>query len=443
MTRFVRRDDLLSWGRIVRAPQFSAVPAFRDELPGLVNCHDARTVLPVGYRRSYGDSVFNSGGHLIMTERLDRFLSADFVSGTVRVEAGVTLGEIMFRCVPHGWFVPVTPGTRYVTVGGAIANDVHGKNHHSAGTFGRYLRRLAIVRGDGSTIIAGPDDEAGLFSATIGGLGLTGIIAWAEIALQRITSPNLDVDIIPFHALDDFWALSASSVTSHEHSVAWVDCSAKGAQFGRGIFTRANWRSDEDLVPHDPVQRLKVPLDLPVSALNRWSVGLFNRAYFRRQASRSAKPIRQHYGAFFHPLDAIADWNKLYGRRGFWQYQCALPDSTMKPAMSDILREIARSGQGSFLAVLKTFGSAESPGLMSFPMHGATLALDFPNCGQPTLELLSRLDKLVAEAGGRLYAAKDGRIPAESWRRGYPRLSEFTAFVDPVFASDFWRRVSA
>jgi L-gulonolactone oxidase len=438
---FVPRHDALSWGRIVRTPQLVASPRFREDLFGLIAACPRDTVLPVGMRRSYGDSVLNSQGGTIEMTRIDRFMALDLATGTLQAEAGVTLSEIMRRVVPFGFFVPVTPGTRFITLGGAIANDIHGKNHHRAGTFGRHVSRLNLLRTDGTRVEIGPECNSDLFAATVGGLGLTGIIEWVEIKLQAIKSSQLEIEIVPFDSLTQFWEVAVSSNATHEHTVAWIDCAAKGRRLGRGIFSRGNWSDQGGLAIHDDHRRVRVPIDLPVHLLNHFNVRLFNYLYYLRQARKICKH-RQHYASFFHPLDSIADWNRLYGRHGFWQYQCVVPISTMRDAIPALLAEIARSDQGSFLAVLKSFGDVASPGLLSFPMEGATLALDFANRGDPTMRLLSRLDLIVQEAGGRLYAAKDGRIPKDKWAAGYPNLHRFMAHVDPAIASDFWRRVS-
>jgi FAD/FMN-containing dehydrogenase len=432
---YVSRNDALPFGRIARSPQRVAGPRFRDELPRLLAERPGGSVLAIGLQRSYGDTVQNGGGGLICMAGLDRLIAFDAMKGRLRADAGVTLGDIMKLAVPRGFFVPVSPGTRSVTLAGAIANDVHGKNHHRAGTFGCHVTRIGLLRSDGARAEIGPQDE--LFAATVGGLGLTGIIEWAEIDLCPIGSAFLDVDTLPYARLSEFWQLDAETAATHEHSVAWIDCAA-----ARGIFTRANWRSDADLTPHDDRRRLRVPFDLPHSALNGRVIGLFNRAYYAVH-KRKAGTRRQHYGPFLHPLDAIADWNRLYGRAGFRQYQCVLPTATMRDAIAALIKEISRSGEGSFLTVLKTFGAVPSPGLLSFPMAGATLALDFRNRGAATLRLFERLDAIVRAAEGRLYAAKDGRIPVEMWRRGYPKLERFIPHVDPAFASDFWRHVGA
>lgn len=438
---FTRREDIVSWGRVARGPQRVARPRFADELSTLVATDDGSTRLPFGLRRSYGDSCLNSSGALIDMTGLDRLIEFDVQSGVLRAEAGAPLTSILQLIVPHGWFLPTVPGTRYVTLGGAIGNDVHGKNHHRAGSFGRHVRRLGLLRTDGQRHELSPDDASGLFAATIGGLGLTGIVEWAEVQLVRIASAFLDVETRPFASLDEFWACNDESVASHEHTVAWIDCVSTGARFGRGIYSRGDWRGDGELASHGDASWKTVPVDAPSFALSGFSVRAFNELYYganRMSAGRS----RQHYAPFFFPLDAIGHWNRLYGRRGMYQYQCVLPPNAAREGIATMLDAITRSGQASFLAVLKTFGELASPGLLSFPRPGATLALDFPNRGADTARLLERLDAIVADAAGALYPAKDGRLPAAMFDRSFPAWRDFSRFKDPNMQSDFWNRVS-
>jgi FAD/FMN-containing dehydrogenase len=438
---YVLRNDALSWGRVIRTPQWVASPRFQKDLNALIAEHPGAAILPVGLQRSYGDSVLNSDGGLISMVGLDRFIAFDLAAGQIRAEAGVTLSDILKLVVPHGFFLPVTPGTRFVTLGGAIANDVHGKNHHSAGTIGRHVTRIGLLRSDGSRLEIGPDRNNDLFAATIGGIGLTGIIEWAELTLVPIKSSQLDVQIVPYSDLSEFWELAAKSNEKHEHTVAWIDSTSEGRGFGRGIFSRANWSNEGGLVVHFDRQRLAVPIDAPNKLLNGVTINLFNRLYYCAQKHKAGEQ-RVHYAPFFYPLDSIADWNRLYGRRGFWQYQCVMPRHSMKDGIKEIMNEIVRSDQGAFLGILKTCGNLLSPGLLSFPMEGATLALDFPNRGELTLKFFTRLDAIVRSAHGRLYAAKDGRIPKEMWLAGYPNLDRFVPHIDPGVASDFWRRVA-
>jgi FAD/FMN-containing dehydrogenase len=440
--RFLERDDILSWGRVVRQPQHVARPSFLDELPSLVAEAGWNSKLAVGLRRSYGDSCLNSAGALLDATSLNRVMVFDPKSGRLQAEAGLSLSDLLRLVVPQGWFLPTTPGTRFVTLGGAVANDVHGKNHHGAGTFGASVVGLGLLRSDGRRMKLTPKIEPELFGATIGGLGLTGVIEWVEFQLGPIRSASLDVEIVPYGSLDEFWSVAEDSVSRFEHTVAWIDCLSTGASAGRGIFTRANWAEDGQLYAHDDRNFKSLPFDFPSFALNGLSVAAFNELYYRVHRRKQGK-VRQHYSAFFYPLDAIHNWNRLYGSRGMLQYQCAIPWGHERACMRALLNEIARSGQASFLAVLKTFGDRQSPGMLSFPRPGATLALDFPNRGPETLAVMSRLDDIVREAGGALYPAKDGRMPADMFKFAYPRWEEFASHKDPQMSSDFWRRVAA
>jgi FAD/FMN-containing dehydrogenase len=438
---FIARNDMLSWGRVHRQPQQTAAPHFRDELPALLDDRASCSRLAIGLRRSYGDSCLNSDGATIDMCSLDRFIAFDEETGTLSAEAGASLSQVLTFCVPRGWFLPTTPGTRFVTLGGAVANDVHGKNHHSAGSFGCHVKALGLLRSDGSRSIVTQENAPGLFAATIGGLGLTGIIEWVEIQLQKIASAYLDIETIPYVGLNEFWAIAEASVGKFEHTVSWIDCSARGANFGRGVFSRANWREDRVFISHDDHSWKSIPFDAPGFLLNRFSVAAFNEVYFRANKAKAGLS-RQHYAPFFYPLDAIMNWNRLYGRRGMFQYQCVIAPNNARAAITSLLDEITHSGQASFLAVLKTFGDRESLGLLSFPRPGATLALDFPNRGPEASCLLSRLDAIVSEAKGALYPAKDGRFSAEMFRHSFPLWREFLEHKDPAMNSDFWRRVA-
>lgn len=435
--RFVERRAT-SWGRLTRPVERAARPRHRAEAAALVAGPEPR--LAVGMRRYYGDSCLALGAGILDATGLDRLLAFDPATGLVTVEAGVTLDALMRFSVPRGFFPATTPGTRQVTVGGAVANDVHGKNHHRAGTFGRSVRRLTLARSDGGTLTCSAHENPELFAATVGGLGLTGAILDATVALAPIRSSDLESETIPFGSLDEFFALAGASEAGFEHTVAWIDAAGRGASFGRGLFSRANWAADGPREAH-VTGRLAVPFELPVPAVNGASVRAFNRLYFAR-GKAGAGTKRVPYGPFFHPLDGIADWNRLYGRQGFHQYQCVLPPAAARDATAALLDAVARAGAGSALSVLKTFGAIPSPGLLSFPMEGTTLALDLPRRGPETDALLARLDAVVAEARGRLYPAKDARMPARLFRDGY-RVEAFAPHVDPAFTSDFWRRVSA
>jgi FAD/FMN-containing dehydrogenase len=426
-----------SWGRYPKASQAIVTLSDRQRsLPAVTG-----TVLPYGNGRSYGDSCLNDGGTLLYTSGLDRYIRFDAVSGQLDCEAGVQLDDILDLVVTQGWFLPVTPGTRFVTVGGAIANDVHGKNHHRAGTFGRHVLELELLRSDGSRRTCSPTQHPEWFAATVGGLGLTGLITRARIQLRRIAGPWMSTEIHRFDDLAGFFQLSESSDRDYEYTVAWIDCAAGDRALGRGLFTRANHApAHPDRRPSGTARRLRVPLTPPLSLVNRFTLRTFNALYYHRQR-QSVVHATTHYEPHFYPLDGIGDWNRIYGPRGFMQYQCVVPPAGAKDCVAHLLRVIAASGSGSFLAVLKQFGTLSSPGMLSFPRPGTTLALDFPNNGERTLHLLDRLDDIVAEAGGAVYPAKDARMSGQHFRKYFPVWEPFSQFVDPRFSSSFWRRV--
>lgn len=437
-------DRWQSWGRVVKAQHQVIKPVFRSQI--LQAFDQARslsdTVLPVGLARSYGISGLNSSQTLVDMTAVNRFQSFDPETGILKVDAGVNLWDVLAFAVPRGFFLPTTPGTRFVTVGGAIANDVHGKNHHSAATFGAHIQRVGLLRSDRGYIEASPDQNSDLFDATIGGLGLTGIVLWAEIKLVSISSSFLEQTKEAFSNLDEFFELARERTQSHAFTVAWIDCFAKGKDLGRGIFSSANWATESKLCVSQKATAKRVPFDFPGWALNNVSIGAFNALYYRYSRLRQGvQPVE--YGPYFYPLDQIANWNRIYGRRGFFQYQSVIPPDNSVDATKEMLKSISTAGLGSFLAVLKTFGAKPSPGLLSFPMEGTTLALDFPHKGQKTFDLFARLDAIVSAAGGRLYPAKDGRIPAYMMQAGYPKLDAFRTRVDPAISSDFFRQMEA
>jgi FAD/FMN-containing dehydrogenase len=426
-----------SWGNYPKVDHAAVIPlAWRhQDLPKVEG-----TMLPSGLARSYGDSCLNEGGTLLATRGLDRLIAFDRASGVLRCEAGMTLGQILSLVVPLGWFLPVVPGTSYVTVGGAIANDVHGKNHHAEGTFGAHVRRFELARSDGTRIECSPAAETALFRATIAGLGLTGLVTWAELQLKRIDSAMFDVETTRMDDLDHFFALSDSS-TGHEYSVAWVDALAKGKALGRGLFIRARQSSVAIHPVPEPGARLAMPFDLPASALNRHSVALFN-ALYRSRVSSGWERSHEPYTKYLFPLDGIAHWNRMYGKPGFVQHQCVVPRADAPSRVRAILEAVAEAGDASFLTVLKVFGDSEGAGLLSFPRPGVTLALDLPMRGAPTLELLERLEAIVRDAGGAIYPAKDAHMSPATFRASFPRWEELERHRDPAFSSSFWRRVT-
>jgi FAD/FMN-containing dehydrogenase len=433
------RSDL-SWGRYPRASQ-GMVRLWSRDAPFPADRLGGKTALPRGNGRSYGDSCLNDGGMLLDTRGLDRFIAFDPTTGILRCEAGVLLADILALVVPQGWFIPATPGTQLVTVGGAIANDVHGKAHHRDGTFGRHVCRFELLRSDGSRLLCSPSENAPWYRTTIGGLGLTGLILWAELALKPIGSPYIDAETIRCGDLEELFALSAESDRDFEYTAAWLDCTARGRRLGRGLLTRGNHAlPGARPVPKPPGSGLRVPVDLPASLINGLTLRAFNTLYYHQHASR--KRALMHYVPFFYPLDALRDWNRLYGSRGFFQYQCVLPGTGGKVAVRKVLERIGASGEGSLLAVMKVFGPLESPGLLSFPCAGVTLAVDFPHRGTRTLALMEALDRVVRAAGGRVYPAKDARMSAESFNHYYPHWRELLPYVDPGSSSSFWRRTA-
>lgn len=419
-----------SWGRLSAYPH--EVVELNDPalVAGLMASRSQRG-LPHGMGRSYGDVCLNPYGLLWRTVGLDHFIEFDDHTGRLVCEAGVLLRDIQRLVIPRGWILPVTPGTQLVTVGGAIANDVHGKNHHILGAFGDHVRRIKLVRSEGNTIECGPQLRQDWFAATVGGLGLTGVIVEAEIQLHRVASPWLDTETIPYVNLNDFFQLADDSEAGWEHTVSWIDCTSGSGC--RGLFMRGKPTAVGPL-SEPKGRRLTMPIVPPVSLVNRFSLRPFNAAYFHLKKWQGGHAV-MHYEPFFYPLDNLLEWNRIYGPKGFFQYQSVLPREAGQVAVQAMLGEIARSGEGSFLAVLKTFGNRQPVGMMSFPRPGVTLALDFPNRGERTHKLFERLDEVVREARGRIYLAKDARMPRDLLETGYPRLDEFLKYRDQGISS--------
>jgi len=397
--------------------------------------------LVYGNGRSYGDSNLNEDGLLLGTGRVDAFLEADWDTGIVKVQSGVTMDVLLQVCVPKGWFLPVTPGTKFITIGGAVANNVHGKNHHKVGSFGNFIKSFALHRSDRKTnpVICTPKKNKKLFELTIGGLGLSGIIEWVEIQLKPIASSYLYVENKPYASLREFFELSQDS-EDWDYTVAWVDCFAKGDKLGRGIFTRGRFQDAGALKTHPAEPKLTWPFVTPSFLLNKPVIKIFNWLYRNRPGAKFCG--MSHYDPFFYPLDSIANWNKLYGKKGFFQHQCIIGLDDAETAVTEMLQTIEASGQGSFLAVLKLHGPETSPGILSFCTEGLSLALDFPNRGTKTLALLSALDGIVQTYGGRLYPAKDGHMSPELFQTAYPDWDYLEKARDPKLSSSFWRRVT-
>ena len=387
--------------------------------------------LAYGMGRSYGDVCLNPGGVLWQTTGLNRFISFDDKTGHLVCEAGVLLRDIQRLMLPRGWLLPVTPGTEWVTVGGAVANDVHGKNHHNKGSFGHHVTQLTLLRTDNTRIECGPELQPEWFAATVGGLGLTGLILTAGIQLRPVDGPWIMAETIAYSSLNDFFKLVEDSVSDWEYTVSWVDCMA--GRKGRGIFIRGNHTA----VPGRAIPRVRArtfPITSPVSLVNRFSLKPLNALYFYKEKKAAGQRI-VHYEPFFYPLDNLLEWNRLYGRNGFYQYQSVVPLDVGKEVTEAMLAEISLSSQGSFLSVLKTFGGKRSLGMLGFPQQGVTLALDFPNRGSETLQLLTRLDAIVNDARGRVYLAKDARMSRPFFEASYANLASFLPYRDPGISS--------
>ena len=424
----------------------------REALPGLLARGDADTLIARGNGRSYGDAALNPDLTL-STLAMDRMEAFDAKTGRLTCEAGVLLADVLDTFVPRGWFPPVVPGTRFVTVGGMIAADVHGKNHHRDGSFGAHVESLALATADGEIHVCSRSRNAGLFRATVGGMGLTGVILSARFRLRPIETAFVRCETVAACDLDDTMALFEASA-GWPYSVAWIDCLAGGARLGRALVTRGAFLERAELPsrlardplrPAAPAGRWTVPVDAPHVLLNRTSMRLFNACHYHRLGRVGGEAHPAHFGAFFFALDRIEAWNRLYGRRGFVQYQCVLPKGESAAGVAALL-ERAAAGQGSFLAVLKLLGP-EGEGMMSFPLEGYTLALDFPMRGG-TLALLEDLDAITHRHGGRVYLAKDARCAPERVREGYARHDAFAALragpsgVAPRFASALSRRLA-
>ena len=435
----VAKPPFESWGRY---PKYNArvIPLhWQSDFPAVMaGSHES--VLPVGMGRSYGDVCLLKDGVLLRTTGMNRLLEFNPETGILTAESGVTLAQILDFAVPRGFFLPVTPGTKYVTLGGAIANDIHGKNHEVAGSFGNHVPCFEIVRSDGTRIFCSQTNNPEWYAATIGGMGLTGLITWAQLKLRPIVSRGIDYEGIQFHGLDEFLELK-QQYKDVEYTVSWLDCVSTGRNFFRGILMLGNHSKIPADLRRTPEPKLVFPFDAPGFALNRYSVGAFNTVYFNKQRKKHVKTV-QDYEPFFYPLDKILHWNRMYGRNGMVQFQYAIPWEGAKEGSIAMLREIANSGLASFLSVLKAFGDIRSLGMMSFPEAGIMLSLDFPIKAGITFPLLQRLGDMTLDYGGRLYPAKDAAMTPRQFQTFYPNWQHFARFRDPMITSSFWERVT-
>jgi FAD/FMN-containing dehydrogenase len=438
--QFKGKPPFESWGRY---PVYDAklVPLhWQSDFPRVIDgVHSG--ALPVGLGRSYGDVCLLKEGTLVETTAMNRLLAFDAATGLLTAEAGISLAQILDFAVPRGFFLPVSPGTKYVTLGGAIANDIHSKNHHVGGTFGCHVPCFELVRSDGTRMLCSATENPDYYEATIGGLGLTGMITWAQLRLKPIVSRNIDYQGIQFHGIDEFLSLTEQS-KNVEYTVSWVDVTSTGKNLARGIFMQGDHSQVPAPLKISKKPKLTFPIELPGFMLNRYSVAAFNALYFHKQIKRRVTKL-QDYEPYFYPLDAVLKWNRMYGKRGLLQFQNVIPWEHAREGTNAILKEVAKSGMASFLAVLKAFGDVPSPGMMSFPKPGITLAMDFPIKPEKSFALFDRLARMTHEFGGRLYPAKDARMTAAQFQAFYPQWGRFARYKDPAITSSFWERVTA
>lgn len=444
------RRMISGWGRYPVEDCLVYRPDRRHELESIVTAAPEASLVARGLGRSYGDAALNGDGAVVSSVRMNRLVDFDAESGVLHCEAAVTLAEIIDVFLPKGFFFPVTPGTKTISIGGAIAADVHGKNHHCDGTLSQHLLEFHLMTASGDVLRCARDENPDIFWATIGGMGLTGIVLDARIRLKPVETAYLRTRTEQTRDLDDTLSRMTETDAQFSYSVAWVDCLASGSSLGRSILLRANPASREALpealrarpFAYRSRPRPAVPFDFPSLALNRVSMKLFNTAFYHSHRDGERLDDADH---FFYPLDAIPNWNRIYGKRGVLQYQALLPTASAASGLSELLELISREAGGSFLAVLKSMGAANDAPL-SFPHPGMTLSLDFPYTGPNLIAHLNRLDDLVVRSGGRVYLAKDSCLRPEHVRAMYPRLDEFLEVksrIDPDrrFDSSLARRL--
>lgn len=404
------------WGRYPKID--ASIYSASSNLGAAKELAQTDAIVARGLGRSYGDSSLSA--NIFSTAALTHLLDFDEETGVVCCQAGVSLADLLTVFVPRGWFIPVTPGTRFVTVGGAIASDVHGKNHHLDGCFSVHVIDLKLMLATGDVITCSPNEHTDLFRATCGGMGLTGVILEARIQLRRISSAFIDETTLKAANVDQALTLFESSADS-TYSVAWIDCLQRGSALGRSLIMLGEHAKRGELAVGKK-NGLSLPLDMPSFLLNKYSIAAFNSLYFNRVRSPRQQRV-VHYEPFFYPLDGIQHWNRLYGKKGFLQYQFVIPKAAGEKAMREILQRIARSGRGSFLAVLKVFGK-QNENYLSFPYEGYTLALDF-KLESGLFELLDELDRQVLDYGGRVYLTKDARMSEATFKQSYPQWERF------------------
>ncbi len=439
--------NISGWGRYpVQNCQLFRPEKYQDLYP------QSPTSIAYGNGRSYGDAALNDQGAVILTGRLNRFIEFDRNTGILRAEAGVTLKEILDVIIPAGWFLPVTPGTQFATLGGCVAVDAHGKNHHHVGTFGKHVLSLELITSQNEKINCGPNQDSKIFWATVSGMGLTGLIGTVTLQLQPLSSVMMQVKNHAAANIEQAIQLLSDPSVDDQYSVAWIDCLAKDENLGRSIIMTAHHAhinelsSEQRIAPFklNPNKTKRLPFDLPHWVLNSSSVRLFNKHYYHHHAQLTT-PYIQDYVSYFHPLDKILDWNRLYGKKGFVQYQCVIPTEHALSGLQQLLDKLSHFGGASFLAVLKRFGES-SQGMLSFPIPGFTLALDIPMRDNATLQLLNELDEIVLQYQGRIYLAKDARMSAATFRKMYPQFEQWLTIKKMIdskntFSSSLARRL--
>lgn len=442
-----QRTTVTGWGRTMPAITSLARPDLLDSVAEIVANTDR--LAPRGLGRAYGDAAQLAGGTTLDLSALDRILDFDPKTGIIDVEAGVSIDHLIRVMTPQGWFVPVTPGTRYVTVGGAIASDIHGKNHHSAGTFGMHVTALQLIKADGQAVWLNPTDNHDEFWATVGGMGMTGVVVRAQVKMRPIETARIKAQIHKVPNLDALMTRMLELDPVYPYSVAWIDAVTTGKSFGRGLISVGDHATREDLaVGSDPgnvaiPRTINFPIDVPNGLVNKYSVRLLSEAWYRKVLGQPADHL-ETFSDFFHPLDMIGEWNRAYGSAGFLQYQIAVPDEAAD-LVGKTIRTIYGAGGASFVNVLKRFGE-RSPGFISFPTRGWTLTLDVAANNPRLIKVLDALDEQVAAVGGRVYLTKDSRMRAEMLPKMYPQLDKWRAVrnsMDPnrKFNSDMARRL--
>ncbi|PST24589.1 FAD-binding oxidoreductase [Mesorhizobium plurifarium] len=435
----MRMDDFENAGRFGNPPRPAVSP---DDYEDGTGSAPPMAFLPVGNRLSDGDVCRNELGMLIESGKHNRIQSFDPGSGIIRCEAGVVLADLLARAVPHRFFLPVTPATGAVTVGGAVANDVHGGNHHARGSFGNHVRRLTLLRSTGERLVCSPKENAELFAATIGGLGLTGLILDVELGLMKVPSPHVQRHVLRFDSLDRYFALAQQAGEEHEYSVAWLDQLATGRRTGRGVLFAADHADGACEYPDIPKgPKLAVPFSPPFGLFNSLTLKMLNEYRFRKHG-RGEAVSTEKWTSYFHPLDAVSGWRRLYGRRGPCQHQSVYPVASAPETTARLLEAARRAGHASVRTKLQRFGDMAPRGLLSFARPGFTLTLDFASQGRATVKLLDALDEIVVAAGGAVNPCHDFRMSPAVFEASFPSWKRLEALRDPAMVSDFWRRTA-